>query len=266
MNSNNKNKQLEIIKNLNLSLLNSPSDLPGLLQLETHQNLSVYYAPFDFVNEQAKIVIVGITPGFTQLKNAYLSLQKSTRAGLAIDQLLRNVKSDASFSGSMRQNLIDMLDHIGINKWLDIPSSADLFSSRADLLHSTSALKYPVFVNGANYNGTPNMIKHEILSRYLVESLGQEVKALKDALFVPLGPKPSAALEYLANKGLVSRERILTGFLHPSAASQERVNYFLGKKPKSQLSTKTNAKLIDDAKAIMIKNIIALNNQQGEKA
>lgn len=260
MHSNNNNNQLEIIRNLNINDLNNTSDLPSSLQLESHQNLSVYYAPFEFVNKQAKVVIVGITPGFTQLKNAYLSLQKSTKAGLAIDQLLMNVKSEASFSGSMRQNLIDMLDHIGINEWLDIPSTADLFSSRADLLHSTSALKYPVFVNGANYNGTPNMIKHKILSRYLIENLGQEVQALKDALFVPLGPKPSAALEHIANKGLVSRERILTGFLHPSAASQERVNYFLGKKPKSQLSTKTNATLIDAAKASMIEKLTALTN------
>ena len=30
-------------------------------------NIEIYYAPFDYINSKAKIVIVGITPGLQQM-------------------------------------------------------------------------------------------------------------------------------------------------------------------------------------------------------
>lgn len=255
---NNNAEKFEVIKHLNLGSINKPSEIPKSLLIGCEKNLSIYYAPFDFVNDKAKVVIVGITPGFTQLKNAYAALQNSLRSGKTIDESLVKVKSDASFSGSMRSNLIEMLDYVGIHKWLGIPSAEQLFSARSDFLHSTSCLKHPVFVDGANYNGTPNMLKNDFLRHHLYANFAQEAQCLKKAIFIPLGPKPSEALEYLAKNGVIEKERILNGFLHPSAASQERINYFLDKKPKHLLSSKTNAAQIDLAKASIIKKVIDL--------
>lgn len=255
---NNNAEKIEVIKHLNLGSINKPTEIPKSLLIGCEKNLSIYYAPFDYVNYKAKVVIVGITPGFTQLKNAYASLQNSLRSGKTIDESLANVKSDASFSGSMRSNLIEMLDYVGIHEWLGIPSTAQLFSTRSDLLHSTSCLKNPVFVDGANYNGTPNMLKSNFLRHHLFENFAQEAKNVNDAIFIPLGPKPSEALEHLANNGFLNKEKILSGFLHPSAASQERINYFLGKKAKHLLSSKTNAAQIDLAKASILEKIQSL--------
>jgi hypothetical protein len=151
-----------------------------------------------------------------------------------------------------------MLDFVGIQKWLGISSCNDLFAQSSHLLHSTSALKYPVFVDHRNYNSTPSMIRNDFLKRNLTEHFGQEVKALQEAIFIPLGPKPAEALNFLANAGYLNKEKVLSGFPHPSPASMERVNYFLGKKPKDQLSIKTNAEQIDSAKASIIKKIKSL--------
>ena len=40
--------------------------LPDSLLLKEKGNLKIYYAPFDYLNRDAKIAIVGITPGKTQ--------------------------------------------------------------------------------------------------------------------------------------------------------------------------------------------------------
>lgn len=50
----------------------------------------------------------------------------------------------------MRKNLIEMLDGLERPKALGIVSGALLFSDRRDLLHTTSAIRYPVFVDGQN--------------------------------------------------------------------------------------------------------------------
>ena len=44
--------------------------LPDSFLLEKEGKISIYYAPFEYVNENAKIVLVGITPGLQQAVNA----------------------------------------------------------------------------------------------------------------------------------------------------------------------------------------------------
>lgn len=256
MNNKQTPEYLKIINELKLSTLKDTTSMPKALVMSESDDLSIYYAPFDYINRDAKVVIVGITPGFTQLRNAYYATQSCNNKGMSINDTLKEVKSKASFSGEiMRKNLVDMLNHVGLNNWLGINSCLYLFNTHSNLLHSTSALKFPVFVSGKNYNGTPNMLKNQLLKSYLTEYFGEEVKALSDAIFIPLGPKPAEALGYLAQAGYISESKILLGFPHPSPANMERINYFLGKKPKAQLSIKTNSEKIDIAKASIISKL-----------
>lgn len=88
--------------------------------------------------------------------------------------------------------------------------------------------------------------------------LAEEVAALPDALWVPLGKHAEAALVHLAKSGRLDRRRILAGMPHPSGANAERVSYFLGRKERSALSAKTNAARIDDAKRALTAQIAAL--------
>src|SRR5438876_9496719 len=122
-------------------------------QLYGENGLDIYYIPCDYVNPRAKVVVVGITPGFTQMDIAYRVARQALLDGLSPLEVCKRVDSYASFAGTMRINLVAMLNGIGLPEALDIETSASLFGSHSELLHSTSAVRYPVFVNGENYAG-----------------------------------------------------------------------------------------------------------------
>jgi hypothetical protein len=48
---------------------------------------------------------------------------------------------------------------------------------------------------------------------------------------------------------------VLAGLPHPSGANAERISYFLGRKSKEALSSKTNATKIDEAKLVLLKQL-----------
>ena len=58
-----------------------------------------------------------------------------------------------------------------------------------------------------------------------------------------------------AARGLIDGDRLLDGLPHPSGANAERIAYFLGRKPREQLSAKTNADSIDTARGELVRKI-----------
>jgi hypothetical protein len=251
-------KYTNIIRSLSFKGVDSVDTLPKELRLDSDGSLSNFYIPFDLINHQARLVLVGITPGFTQLINALKEAQHQIKKGSDDETVLHAAKLTGAFSGAMRPNLVAMLDHCKINDWLGIVSCDDLFKSKNYLIHTTSVLRFPVFIGNENYNGTPNMTKHPFLQKYLLEHFAKEVGTLENAIFLPLGPKVSDALSWLAAKGLIDKNRILDGMPHPSGANAERISYFLGRKEKSALSIKTNAVKIDHDKSLLLKKIASL--------
>jgi hypothetical protein len=239
------------IRNLNLAGIKDASLLPDSLQLARDGALSVYYCPFEYVNPQAKVVLVGITPGFTQLKNALQEAQSQLKAGAAQEVVLREAKRVGAFSGKMRPNLVSLLDHFQVNRWLGIESCDALFGRAGHLVHTTSVLRFPVFVDGDNYNGTPSMTKHPLLRRLLLDRFAKEASQLKEAVFVPLGPRVSEAMEWLQTEGAIDGTKVLHGMPHPSPANSERIHYMLGQKPRSALSAKTDPDRLDGARAAL---------------
>lgn len=240
-------------KHVGSSYLDDP--VKERLRLHREGSLEVFYAPFDYVQRSAKLVIVGITPGRVQAENALKAAQAALRSGKTNDEAARLAKAEGSFSGPMRSNLIAMLDHIGFNRCLNVPSCDEIFRPSSSMVHFTSALRYPVFVNGENYNGQLNMTKTSTLMRMVEEYLGMEAAALPNAVWLPLGPKPFAAVNHLIKKGLIDRSRVLDELPHPSGANAERIAYFLGKKAASDLSAKTRAAPLDAARTNLIKRV-----------
>ena len=216
---------------------------------------ATYYAPFDHVNTSARVVLVGITPGLQQAGNALRALRDELRRGSSDAQALETAKSFASFSGPMRQNLIDMLDAIGLQAILGIASSSQLFGDRTDLVHYTSALRYPVTLKGKNYGGSPSITDSPFARKELDQWFAEEARLLPDAIFVPLGPAVTDALESLAAAGTLDRSRILAGLPHPSGANAERIAYFVGRKPRETLSKKTDPDKLDRARSALIERI-----------
>ena len=210
------------------------------LTLVEDGRIRVAYAPFDHVATNAKLVIVGITPGLSQATVALAAAREHLAKGIIdLEEALRRAKLTASFSGALRSNLVAMLDSIGVNSLFDLKTTADLFAPGAEQVHFTSALRYPAFVDGKNYNGTPDMLKTPILRQMIDTHLAEEAALLPKALWLPLGPKAEMALQHLASRGLLEKSRILAGLPHPSGANGERIAIFLGKKDANQASRQT---------------------------
>lgn len=226
--------------------------------------ITVEYAPFDHIEQNAELAIVGLTPGRTQAANALQSLSASLKRGIAVDKALSDAKRTASFSGPMRANLLAMLDAVGVPAVYKRSNAAEFFSPESDLVHFTSALRYPVYVQGENYSGSPAPMGQPLLRSMIETHLAEEVAALPNAIWIPLGAHAEAALIHLAGKGHLDRTRILAGLPHPSGANAERIAYFLGRKTKDLLSSKTNPDKLDRLKKELTAQIARLHRNSVE--
>lgn len=223
------------------------------------RTVEMIYSPFDHVNFAARVVIVGLTPGLQQARNALTAARAALKKGASVETAAAEAKVYASFSGPMRNNLVRLLDHIGIARMLGIGSTAELWGRRADLVHFTSALRYPVFVDGQNWSGQPDMLRVPEMRGWLERYTGKELESLRQALFVPLGPKVTAALEHLTRAGIIDAARVLSGLPHPSGANAERISCFLGDKPAELVSEKTNAASLHAARSKLIQQVNAIS-------
>ncbi|MDA0149793.1 hypothetical protein [Vibrio sp. LaRot3] len=250
---------LDTLKSLELRIGNK--ELPNSLLLEQSGNISVYYAPFDYINANAKIVICGITPGFQQAVLALEEATKQLKNGASIEEAKLAAKNTASFGGPMRSNLIRLLDFVGINQVLGLSTTSELFGKSSHLVHYTSALRYPVFKAGKNYSGTPSMLSNPVLRNQLETHLLTEFENFADdTIYVPLGPKVEEALQFCVQSGVIKSNQVLSGLPHPSGANAERIAYFLNEKPKEALSIKTNPEKIDTATEALLRQVSQLKD------
>jgi len=181
--------------------------------LKKDKNIEIYYAPFDYINSKAKIVIVGITPGLQQMLQSYEVINQG--------KSLKEVKDLSSFKGSMRTGLIKYLDELKINDILKIKSCESLFNKNSKYLHTTSLVKYPVFDKGKNYSGA-NILKKKILLDFIEKNFLEELKTLNKSIIIPLGNTVSSTIEYLNNKYDLKLACFLKGFPHPSGANARK--------------------------------------------
>ena len=197
------------------------------LLIQEDKDMSIYYVPYEYVNKRAKVMIIGITPGFTQMELAIRCAREDLLQGVPSDLIDQRAKKLASFAGSMRKNLIEMLNQIGLPGAIGIESSGLLFEERRDLLHTTSVIRYPVFRQGKNYTGhSPAILKSDTLYRYAESILLPELLEVKDALIIPLGKSVSDVVQDFVDKGWLAGERYLFEMPHPSGANGHRKKQF----------------------------------------
>ena len=201
-------EKIKSIKEINKSTVTNNKFL-----LNKEGDLEIYYAPFDYVNSKAKIMIVGITPGLQQMLQSFQVINDG--------KSLKEVKDLSSFKGSMRTTLIKYLDELKVNKKLKIKSCESLFNKNSKYLHTTSLVKYPVFDKGKNYSGS-NILKKKILIEFIEKNFLKELKTLKKAIIIPLGNTVSSTIEYLNNKYNLKLTCFLKGFPHPSGANARK--------------------------------------------
>lgn len=219
----------EIIKNLPIKDKYTKEELliEGFL-IDKKDNIEIYYAPHnEYINKKAKVFIIGITPGFQQMSTAIATARKELEVSNDIKAIQYKCKVAGRFSGSLRKNIISMLDEIELNKALKIDSCSELFAEKDYLLHTVSLIPYSVFVKKQNYSGhTPKLIKSDFLMKYVRENFINELKSLdnfEDVLLIPLGRAVEEVLCKLQEEGIINENQILKGFPHPSGANVNRI-------------------------------------------
>jgi hypothetical protein len=250
-------KYLSAVSELNVASYRGGQSSDRLVMARVGE-ITVEYAPFDHIERNAELAIVGLTPGRMQAANALQSLSASLKKSIAIDKALSDAKRIASFSGPMRANLLAMLDAIGVPAVYKRDKAADFFSPDSNLVHFTSALRYPVYMRGENYSGSPTPMSQPILRSMIETYLAEEVAALPNAIWIPLGGHAETALLHLVGENRLDRNRVLAGLPHPSGANAERIAYFLGRKTKDRLSPKTNPDKLDRLKQELVAQIARL--------
>ena len=228
----------------------------NLLLIDADQELQSFYAPFEHINLQAKLVIVGICPGQQQWRNALIAAQHALHQDLSEELVLQQAKNSGAFSGPIRKNLTQLLDHVGLQHSLGIETTQHLFAEHREMVQMSSVLQQCILNKGKNYAGSaPAMLKNDFLRQHIHNYFIPMVQQLPNALYVPLGKGVDEVLNYIQNLGYLNSNQILDGFPHPSGANAERIKYFLGEKPREQLSKTTNPNLIDQSKAKILEKL-----------
>ena len=194
-------------------------------------NIEIYYAPHnEHLNPKAEIFIIGITPGFQQMSTAIAAARLGFEEGCDIKEIQYKCKAAGRFSGSLRKNIISMLDDLQLNEVLNMESCSELFDNKDYLLHTVSLIPYSVFVKKANYTGhTPKLIKSEFLMKYVYKNFIDEFNSLdnsRNVMLIPLGIAVEEVLFRLAEDNVINEDQILRGFPHPSGANVNRLIQF----------------------------------------
>ena len=177
---------------------------------------------FDYVNSGASVVLVGITPGNSQLQGE--------REGLSS----KEIKRRNAFAGKMRNPLIKMLDYIGVNSILSIASCKSLWEDDFSKVEMTSLLKdatieitkdgkKEMFKNVSKIGRSPK------LQKMLNDGFVTDCMSYSNAkLFVACGPGVYDMLLLLKKEGIISAP--VVGIAHPSGANAGRISCYLGEK------------------------------------
>lgn len=193
--------------------------------------IAVYYAPFDSVNLNAKVVLIGITPGESQMQRSWTAAKTASREGKDIAAAISEVKRLSSFNdkrNQMRPNLYVLLEHWGIDAWLGLASGAALFEEGWNLVQTTSLVQFPTFLRGKNYAGkSPGILDHEFLRSVVYERLVPELQSIPNALLLPLGTTVEFVIRKLFAAGKITNPCIY-GMLHPSPNNTYRRKYLCG--------------------------------------
>lgn len=181
-----------------------------------------------YVNKNAKVVIVGMSPGSTQTSNYNKTL------GIKENNRL------CAFSGNpMRQNIINLLNTIKVNDFLNIKDCSSLWGNDFDKVSFTSILKQPVlktqkdktqFISTIDYSKIMNNEDLTNLFKDFEKDCSEHYKEAE--LFIACGTAVRPILDILANKNII-KAPIIT-IAHPSQTNIQRAKVYLTRTLPSQ--------------------------------
>jgi hypothetical protein len=203
------------------------------VRLAAHEKEVLDYIPFEHIERDARLVLVGITPGPTQLALSYEEAARLIRAGASEEVILREAKRVAGFGGSsMRPNLLRMLKYFDFADIYGLPEAEALWGSHAQLLHSTSVVPHAAFRKDKMFAGSFAEVMASPIFResFLRDFVGSIPELNPGANFVALGQTPRDALDWCVTNGHLGHDQVLGAFAHPSTSGGSTVDVYLGLK------------------------------------
>lgn len=202
------------------------------LRIPMDRGYGSFYAPFDWVNKQADVMLVGLTPGPAQARIAWQSFIAAMQAGCGVEEASRQAKQAAAFQnpgGQMRRTIAEQMDHFGMNGLLGIESCEDLFDKAATRAHYTSVLRHPVWKDKGGSMSGEEIMRSARLREIVDQYMTKELVLAPDAWVVTLGKEVDLVIDDLVQRGRLSRDRVLSGLKNPSSQQKNRHNCLLGK-------------------------------------
>ncbi|MBW0117150.1 hypothetical protein [Pseudonocardia abyssalis] len=206
--------------------------------IDSKKDDELVYIPFEHVEQGAKLILVGITPGPNQLRLAYDEARRRVQSGEHWDSVERSVKQVAGFGGSaMRPNLIRLLQHFRVAALLGIAHEADLWGASSGALHSTSVIPHAAFRRGHPFAGTFDEVRRSsVFAQCFSKDFLPTLRVLGSAArYIALGPTALDALTWCVDEQLLGANQLLGAFPHPSTSGGSQVDYFLRKKSRDDL-------------------------------
>jgi hypothetical protein len=190
--------------------------------------IEILWAPFDYVNEAANLVIVGVTPGPTQARRSYEAVRCASATGENPEAELQRIKAETSFRGEVIEpNLKSLLEHSGLAERAGINDVDGLWTSEASKVHFTSTVRYPAFVNGEMFNNQIDSLGHPELRRYVETFLADELARVpKHAVIAALGQKGPRIVRHAASVAKIDPQRVIA-LPHPSGSATGAVRDYL---------------------------------------
>ena len=192
--------------------------------------IEILWAPFDYVNRDARLVVIGVTPGPNQARRGYKAVQIAAAAGENPQAELESIKSSSSFRGEvMESNLKSLLEHSGLAERAGIEDIDSLWTKEASKVHFTSTIRYPTFIDGRMFNNQIDSLHHPELRKYVETYLAEELANVPtDAEIVALGRKGPRIVRHAADAAGVDPKRVVA-LPHPSGSATGAVRDFLSK-------------------------------------
>ncbi len=196
--------------------------------VEAEKEIELYYCTHnEYMNPRAKVFIIGITPGFTQMSKSISTARACIEENKPLEEMVHLCKKEGRLAGVLRKNVGEMLEALDLPNGLGVESAKVLFDEREDLLHTTSMIPFAAFVKGKNYTGhSPQLLKSDFLMSYVEAHFYPQIEVMQEALIIPLGRCVEEVIKGLIAKGKVDENKCLLGFPHPSGANVNRKKQF----------------------------------------
>jgi len=206
--------------------------------IATEGRYELRYVPFEHVTRTARVVLLGITPGATQISLSYDALRRALVADFPDEDALAAAKVFGAFGGSMRSRLNQMFQRFRIHEIVGVSTPEDIWDIDLGILHSTSVVPHAAFKNTRMFNGSFSEVLGTPLLRASFECdlLPTLPRLPSDARLIAVGRTPYDALAWCIKNGYVRRDQVLGAFPHPSGSSGSQVDYFIGTKKIDELT------------------------------